>query len=128
MSDPMEALLERLPRSLRWEGEAATGRLVLLDQRQLPAQACERVCTRVEDVFDAIRTLTVRGAPAIGVAAAYGVVLGLQPAASGEAGAAQRAAEAAIARLSTARPTAVNLAWALERMREAVRAAAAQPG
>ena len=59
---------------VRWEHD----RLVLLDQRLLPGQELERVYGRWEDVADAIRTLAVRGAPAIGVAAAFGVVVGMQ--------------------------------------------------
>ena len=56
---------------VRWEHD----RLILLDQRLLPGQELERAYARWEDVADAIRTLVVRGAPAIGVAAAYGIAL-----------------------------------------------------
>ncbi len=61
--------------TLRWEG-GTDGRLVLMDQTLLPLQVQECVCTSAEDVWQAIRRLSVRGAPAIGIAAAYGVVLG----------------------------------------------------
>ena len=56
---------------LRWDGD----RLVLVDQTRLPVEEVERVCATWQEVADAIRTLVVRGAPAIGVAAAFGVVL-----------------------------------------------------
>jgi methylthioribose-1-phosphate isomerase len=81
--------------------------VVLLDQRRLPAAEEYLRLTRVEEVATAIETLAVRGAPAIGVAAAYGVVL---------AAARREDLVEATARLRRTRPTAVNLAWALERM------------
>jgi methylthioribose-1-phosphate isomerase len=81
--------------------------VVMLDQRRLPQSEEYLRLTRVEQLAEAIETLAVRGAPAIGIAAAYGVVLA---AACGE-----ELAPAA-ARLRRTRPTAVNLAWALDRM------------
>ncbi|HEX8119725.1 MAG TPA: S-methyl-5-thioribose-1-phosphate isomerase [Solirubrobacteraceae bacterium] len=84
------------------------GALLVLDQRALPGEERWLRCTQVEEVADAIETLAVRGAPAIGVAAAYGAAL----AADGDY-------DAAIERLWRTRPTAVNLHWALGRMREA---------
>ncbi len=87
---------------IRWEGES----LKLLDQTLLPAEETWLECREPEQVADAIRRLAVRGAPAIGVAAAYGLVLG-----------ADRFEEVASLLRST-RPTAVNLAWALDRGRE----------
>src|SRR5215216_8041051 len=84
-------------------------RVVLLDQRRLPDEEVEVECGSAEEVADAIRTMVVRGAPAIGVAAAYGYALA---AANGESlGAADRV-------LRASRPTAVNLAWALDEMRD----------
>jgi len=82
--------------------------VVLLDQRRLPDELVELECRSAEEVADAIRTLAVRGAPAIGIAAAYGYALA---AARGE----DLAAAAAV--LLAARPTAVNLPWALAAMR-----------
>jgi methylthioribose-1-phosphate isomerase len=82
--------------------------VVLLDQRRLPDEEAELVCRSVADVATAIRTLAVRGAPAIGIAAAYGYALAAR---IGED------VEAASATLAASRPTAVNLAWALEEMR-----------
>jgi len=84
--------------------------VVLLDQRRLPDERVELVCASAAEVADAIRSLAVRGAPAIGVAAAYGYALA---AAHGED------LDAAAAVLGAARPTAVNLAWALREVRAA---------
>lgn len=93
-----------MPRALFWED----GRLVLLDQRQLPNRTVYMECSSVECVAEAIECLAVRGAPAIGIAAAFGTVL----AAAEGRGAVERAVE----RLRRTRPTAVNLFWALDRM------------
>ena len=82
--------------------------VVVLDQRRLPEEAVELRCTTAAQVADAIRVLAVRGAPAIGVAAAYGLALA---AARGED------LEAAYAVLAASRPTAVNLRWALDELR-----------
>jgi methylthioribose-1-phosphate isomerase len=90
--------------------------VVLLDQRELPAQEKYLRLVDVEQVAEAIERLAVRGAPAIGIAAAYGVVL---------AAARREDLPAAIERLRRTRPTAVNLAWALERMARAPRDLAA---
>ncbi len=87
---------------IRWRGD----RLELLDQRLLPEKTVYVVCRTAAEVADAIRDMVVRGAPAIGCAAAFGVVLGKGSASSYEI-------------LGKSRPTAVNLFWALERMRKA---------
>jgi methylthioribose-1-phosphate isomerase len=91
-------------RILRLEGD----RVVFLDQRKLPAEEVEVVCESAAEVADAIKTMVVRGAPAIGIAAAYGIAV-----------AAARGADLgqADAVLRASRPTAVNLAWALDEMR-----------
>ena len=103
-------------RPLRWTGEA----LELLDQRKLPF-ATEYLCCRSSDeVADAIRALAVRGAPAIGIAAAWGVVLAARDVEAHDPMHAVAALEPALQRLNAARPTAVNLAWALARMRGAL--------
>lgn len=102
--------------TLRWQdavdGDDATdgssGHLVLIDQTRLPAEVVELDCRTVEDVWQAIKRLAVRGAPAIGCAAAYGVCL---------AGPTLEEVEQACDHLATSRPTAVNLFWALDRMR-----------
>lgn len=103
--------------TLRWVGDAATGYLSLIDQTLLPLRYEERGCRTVPELFEAIRSLRVRGAPAIGVSAAYGVVLGTQ----GVRGAARDeflgVLREVCAELSRSRPTAVNLFFALDRMR-----------
>jgi methylthioribose-1-phosphate isomerase len=83
-------------------------RVVVLDQRRLPLEEVELVCETAADVAEAIRTLAVRGAPAIGVAAAYGMAL---TALRGDD------LDEAERELASSRPTAVNLFWALEQMR-----------
>ena len=98
---------------VRWTGE----RLVLLDQTLLPGRELEREYTRWEDVAEAIRALVVRGAPAIGVAAAFGVALAARQSAAPTGEALLADLETAIKGLAATRPTAVNLFWALERMR-----------
>jgi methylthioribose-1-phosphate isomerase len=92
-------------RILRLEDDA----VVFLDQRRLPLEEVDVRCGTAAEVADAIRTMVVRGAPAIGVAAAYGIALA---AAKGED---LRAADNV---LRESRPTAVNLAWALDEMRD----------
>jgi methylthioribose-1-phosphate isomerase len=101
-----------IPRAVEWVGGPA-GFVRLIDQTLLPGTLTYRDCRTALDVWEAIRSLRVRGAPAIGVAAALGVVLGVQghaPATYGE-----RLREVC-AYLRTSRPTAVNLFWALARM------------
>jgi methylthioribose-1-phosphate isomerase len=92
-------------RILRLEDDRA----VFLDQRRLPLEEIEVECRTAAEVADAIRTMVVRGAPAIGVAAAYGIAL-----------AAKQGEDLALADriLRDSRPTAVNLAWALDTMRD----------
>jgi len=102
--------------TLRWVGDAG-GHLVLLDQTRLPLEMVEVECRQVETVWEAIWQLRVRGAPAIGIAAAYGVVLGMQRHAAGDQGELRRQLEQVTGYLATSRPTAVNLFWALERMK-----------
>jgi methylthioribose-1-phosphate isomerase len=109
------------PPTLRWD----EGRLFLLDQTLLPHHVVEVEQVELEQVRSSIQRLVVRGAPAIGVAAAYGLVVSLRADEDGSAADLLAAAEAAGARLRTARPTAVNLAWAVDRM--LARARAAQP-
>jgi methylthioribose-1-phosphate isomerase len=98
---------------VRWSQD----RLVLLDQTLLPGRELERTYARWEDVADAIRMLVVRGAPAIGVAAAYGIVLAARQSAATSGQDLASALEPAFKGLAATRPTAVNLFWALDRMR-----------
>lgn len=92
---------------MQWTGTAGNGHLRLLDQTRLPTERHFLECHDVQMVWDAIKRLSVRGAPAIGIAAAYGCVLGAQ----------RGQFHAAASHLATSRPTAVNLFWALDRMR-----------
>lgn len=102
--------------TLAWLGDI-DGHLRVLDQTRLPVEVVYRDCFDEKQVWEAIKTLRVRGAPAIGIAAAYGVVLGLKNFADvDEEGLFQRLEEV-VTYLASARPTAVNLFWALERMR-----------
>ena len=104
-----------LPATMNWNG-GADGTLELLDQTLLPHRVEYRVCKNAEDVWQAIRELCVRGAPAIGVAAAYGLCLGTRDARSIDRPAfLEKVAEVA-AYLDSSRPTAVNLAWAVRRV------------
>jgi len=91
------------------------GKLLLLDQRKLPLEETYIACYDHEEVAQAIETMVVRGAPAIGVVAAFGVVLGLKKLAKERPF--PEALEIVISRLNQTRPTARNLFWALERMR-----------
>ncbi|MCK4277460.1 MAG: S-methyl-5-thioribose-1-phosphate isomerase [Phycisphaerae bacterium] len=92
-------------------------RLFLLDQTLLPGETKTVVCSSVEDVRDAIRRLVVRGAPAIGVAAAFGVVLGAHASPAKRHVELLRDVSDAADRIGSARPTAVNLFWALSRLK-----------
>jgi methylthioribose-1-phosphate isomerase len=108
---------------VRWSGTE----LVLIDQTRLPSAEVERTCARWEDVADAIRTLVVRGAPAIGVAAAFGVVLAARASKATSFDDLMADLETAIDGLAATRPTAVNLFWALERMRREAGELRAEP-
>src|SRR5262245_31840434 len=99
------------PRTLQWIGDER-GHLRLIDQTQLPLTLTYRDCRAAGEVWEAIRSLRVRGAPAIGIAAAYGVILGVH----GRLADFDRALEEVTAYLASSRPTAVNLFWALDRM------------
>lgn len=92
-------------RAVQWLGD----RLRLLDQRRLPTEEVWIECRTAEQVTQAIKDLTVRGAPAIGIAAAWGVALAAQN---------DEPLDSALAMLRAARPTAVNLMWALDRMQQ----------
>ncbi|MBD7920612.1 S-methyl-5-thioribose-1-phosphate isomerase [Xanthomonas bonasiae] len=108
-------------RPILWTGEA----LELLDQRKLPFVVEHVQCTDSDQVADAIHTLAVRGAPAIGIAAGWGVVLAARDVQADDGAQALAKLEPALQRLNAARPTAVNLAWALMRMRKVLAAAGA---
>ena len=103
------------------------GLLYLLDQRRLPAEEMIIQYSEAGEVAEAIRDMVVRGAPAIGITAAYGVVLAARRAWAVNPTDWRREMEADLQRLETARPTAVNLAWAVRRMRAAMAAVAGDP-
>jgi methylthioribose-1-phosphate isomerase len=108
------------PEAIRWSG----GRLAILDQTRLPQTVRYETIGTADALFEAIRALKVRGAPAIGIAAAYGIVVEMQrraPAIEDFSG----TLAAVCAQIVSARPTAVNLAWAAGRLRRAVTATAA---
>ena len=104
--------------TLRWRDDA----LILLDQTRLPEELVYATYRHVEELARAIEGLVVRGAPAIGLAAAYGVVVGARAAVDCAPEAFCRRVEDAIARLARTRPTAVNLFWALDQMQEVLAA------
>ncbi|MGY8823415.1 MAG: S-methyl-5-thioribose-1-phosphate isomerase [Candidatus Latescibacterota bacterium] len=108
--------------TLKWYNDA----LVLLDQTRLPSELVYETCEDVETVARAIEGLVVRGAPAIGLAAAYGVVVGARNARDSTGEEFRQCVDKNIARLERTRPTAVNLFWALEQMRQVLSATSGQ--
>ncbi|HEX7370282.1 MAG TPA: S-methyl-5-thioribose-1-phosphate isomerase [Rhodanobacteraceae bacterium] len=111
MMDARDTTAHDSLRAVQWQGD----RLRLLDQRRLPFDEAWVDCHDANEVARAIRDLVVRGAPAIGIAAAWGVVLAARR---------RDGLDDAITTLRAARPTAVNLMWALDRMRGRVDAGA----
>jgi methylthioribose-1-phosphate isomerase len=93
------------------------GRVRLLDQRRLPGEVAYLDCADYRDVAEAIRTLAVRGAPAIGIAAAMGLALGARTLSGASADDFQSRLSKIADELAATRPTAVNLFWALDRMK-----------
>ncbi len=93
------------------------GRVLMLDQRKLPWAEKYLTCRTVKDVIEAIKNMVIRGAPAIGVAAAMGVALGASKRNLGTHQAFYKHLEQVCDALRQARPTAVNLAWAVDRMK-----------
>lgn len=103
-------------RAVEWEND----RLKLIDQRLLPGQLAYLYCDTLPDTADAIRKMVVRGAPAIGITAAYGVVLGARERYRADASCWRDALGPDLELLAAARPTAVNLRWAVARMRSLI--------
>src|SRR5260370_17056175 len=101
--------------TLRWVGDE-TGHLVLIDQTRLPTELSEIECRTVEAVWEAIKQLRVRGAPAIGISAAYGVVIGLQAAADADEAFFLRRLDEVTQYLASSRPTPRHLFCSLARM------------
>lgn len=105
----MVETIEWVESSTRADGPPEAGSyVIMIDQRRLPREQVFVTCRTYEEVAEAIRTMVIRGAPAIGVAAAMGVALGVQQSAD---------FETVCATLAATRPTAVNLFWAIERMK-----------
>ncbi len=102
--------------TLHWVG-GVDGHLRLIDQTLLPVEFTQIDCRDMESIWKAIKRLRVRGAPAIGIAAAYGVCIGLQTVSGQDEAALFRRLDEVTDYLATCRPTAVNLSWALQRMK-----------
>ncbi|MBI3272656.1 MAG: S-methyl-5-thioribose-1-phosphate isomerase [Planctomycetes bacterium] len=113
--------------TVEWQGSLETGVVAMIDQTLLPGRLKILRCREVKQVWEALRTLRVRGAPAIGIAAAFGLVLAVR-------GSRARGVETFLSEvdrqakyLAGARPTAVNLFWALDRMRKTARQHVSEP-
>ncbi|HSR13087.1 MAG TPA: S-methyl-5-thioribose-1-phosphate isomerase, partial [Thermodesulfobacteriota bacterium] len=104
-------------KALEWKN----GNLYLLDQTKLPRVETYMECSGPEKVAEAIRKMVVRGAPAIGVTAAFGMVLGAKQCREKTPAAFLKRMDAVAASLVATRPTAVNLVWAVERMKRQMR-------
>ncbi|MEP9412655.1 MAG: S-methyl-5-thioribose-1-phosphate isomerase [Candidatus Brocadia sp.] len=101
--------------TIEWEGDI-NGRIRLIDQTLLPTELKFVYCEDIKSIWHAIKTLMVRGAPAIGIAAAMGVVLGTKDIHVKDADAFLKEFRHVTSYLSTARPTAINLFWGIARM------------
>ena len=101
-------------KTLEWTDQG----VVMIDQRLLPAQETYPVFKTYEDVAWAIKEMVVRGAPAIGIAAAMGVALGVRDSKTDDAGDLDREFDQICDVIGSTRPTAVNLFWAIDRMRK----------
>lgn len=112
-----------IPETIAWKN----GRMRIIDQTKLPDKLQYIYCDTVEDVWHAIKELKVRGAPAIGVAAAYGVIVGLRKFTPRDSADIIRKVDKMAAYLASSRPTAVNLTWALQRMRSVAHRMKDQP-
>jgi methylthioribose-1-phosphate isomerase len=101
-------------KTLEWTNEGVR----FIDQRKLPTEETYVTCHNYEEVAEAIRNMTVRGAPAIGVAAAMGIALGVRDADAGHVSELRRTFEEICDTMGSTRPTAVNLFWAIQRMKD----------
>jgi methylthioribose-1-phosphate isomerase len=102
--------------TIRWTDDG----VVMIDQRRLPLEEVYLTCRDADEVIEAIRSMVIRGAPAIGVAAAMGLALGARQIAGGDDF--RQRFEELCGRFAASRPTAVNLFWAIERMKRVVAA------
>jgi len=103
-----------LPQTIRWDAE--TSALYFIDQTKLPLELIEEQQESIEQVWDSIKVLKVRGAPAIGIAGAYGLLIGLRPHQQMNPENFLQELKKQADYLNSSRPTAVNLSWALKRM------------
>lgn len=110
-------------RPLRWQEDG----LAILDQRRLPDCLEYRFCTRAQEVAEAIQTMQIRGAPAIGIAAAYAVVLAATQHYHENPHDWKKSIQQELDRLAKSRPTAVNLFWALRRMDKKIQTVVGNP-
>jgi methylthioribose-1-phosphate isomerase len=116
--DPFLKGLNVFPKTIAWKGNA----IVLLDQRRLPEEEVYLECRDTPAVAEAIKTMAIRGAPAIGIAAAMGIALGAANIAKSDFSSFYTELHAVCETLKKTRPTAINLRWALERMQRACEA------
>ena len=98
--------------TIKWDD----GKVIMIDQRKLPGEEVYVECTDYEQMAEAIEKMIIRGAPAIGIAAAFGVAVGIQGLENKDS--VQQDFDRIYERLEKTRPTARNLFWALERMRD----------
>lgn len=101
--------------------------LILLDQRTIPQEVVEYKCHTYEDVFYSIQEMVIRGAPAIGITAAYGVYLGAREVESLSWESFEKRMDRVFKKLASSRPTAVNLFWALDRMKKKLHTLSKEP-
>src|ERR1051326_7647632 len=99
----------------------------LIDQTKLPTEETYVICTTWEEVANAIKTMIVRGAPAIGIAAAMGIAVGVRDADAGHVSELRREFEHICEEMGETRPTAVNLFWAIRRMQALFESVSDQP-
>lgn len=114
-------------RAVLWQDNQPQGIVRLLDQRYLPAKEIHLDLKSAKEVAEAIRDMVVRGAPAIGIAAAYGAVLAIAQRIAANPDSWKQEVEADLSQLEAARPTAVNLAWAVGKMRQLLQANPTEP-
>jgi methylthioribose-1-phosphate isomerase len=124
MTDMNSASANSPLETLSWQG-GRPGHVQMVEQTLLPTEFLELEVRTVDEMVDAIYRLAVRGAPAIGVAAAYGVLLGVQNLTGSTAQEVMASLKETCDRLAKSRPTAVNLFWALERMSACAESSAA---
>ncbi len=110
-------------KTIEWTPEG----VVMIDQRLLPEREVYVCCRTAEAVADAIKSMVIRGAPAIGVAAAMGIALGVKKSAASDAERIEAEFDAVCRLMAETRPTAVNLFWAIERMRRVFQSGKRRP-